>query len=213
MRVNSNVSPQMVTLAVTSGAYVSFAHKLLWDSSQRHISIAAERPQDSWMLHLSAGLLAAAAFEAYLNYVGGEILPHVWKDERKNFSAEPYRGTMGKLKRIAEELRTTLPPKSRRPLAGVVELQDLCDKIVHASPKKAIYRSVHKQDQFPRLPSMWLYREAPPERVRRHIADVQSFAEQLHTVIRTSEFRFVVVDSHPFLGALSFGTGSVESAG
>ena len=100
-----------------------------------------------------------------------------------------------------------------RPLAGLVELQSLRDKMVHASPKRATYRSVHKEAEFPKVPSMWLYREAPAERVRKHIADVQAFAEQLHAVIRTSEFRFVIVDSHPFLGALSFGTGSVESAG
>lgn len=67
---------QMVNLKVTSGRYESYAHRLLWDSSQRHLSIAEEHPEDSWMLHLSAGLLAAAAFEAYLNYLGEEILPN-----------------------------------------------------------------------------------------------------------------------------------------
>lgn len=203
----------MVTLNITSGQYVSFAHRLLWDSSQRHLAIATERPGDSWMLHLSAGLLAAAAFEAYLNYLGEEILPDVWANERSFFSTTPYQGTGGKLKGIAEELEWSLPPKSRKPLSGVIELQSLRDKMVHARPKRENYRRVHKEGKFAPFPATWLYREAPEKRVRALVADVDAFAVSLHNAVLESEFRNVVFGSHPFLGALGFGTHSVESAG
>ena len=203
----------MTRLNVTSGNYVSFAHRLLWDSSQRHIAIANERPEDSWMLYLSAGLLAAAAYEAYLNYLGEEMLPDIWTDERKFFSSEPYRGTEGKLKRISEEIEWSLPPKSRKPLSGVIELQSLRDKMVHAKPKKEAYRRTHKEDESPPTPSTWLYREAPVRKVRALVADVEAFAVSLHNAVLQSEFRYVVFGSHPFLGALGFGTHTVESAG
>lgn len=202
----------MVTLNITSGQYVSFAHRLLWESSQRHLSIAAERPEDSWMLHLSAGLLAAAAFEAYLNYLGEEILPEIWRDERHFFSAPPYRGTSGKLQRIAEELDWPLPAKYRKPLSSVIELQSLRDKMVHARPRKETYRRVHKEGEFATLPATWLYREAPAKRVLTLIADVQMFATQLHNAVLKSEFKNVVFGSHPFLGALGFGTHTVVPA-
>lgn len=202
----------MAKLNVTTGHYVSFAHRLLWDSARRHLAIAKERPDDSWFLHLSAGLLAAAAFEAYLNYLGEEMLPDVWANERQFFSAEPYRGTHGKLKRIAEELDWTLPPKSRKPFSGLVEAQSLRDKMVHARPKKETYRRVHKDGEFPPTPSTWLYREAPERRVRTLVADVEQFAIMLHNAVLSSEFRGVVFGSHPFLGALSFGTRNVGAA-
>jgi hypothetical protein len=204
----------MVTLEVTSGNYVSFAHRLLWVSSQRHLDIAAERPNDdSWMLHLSAGLLAAAAFEAYLNYIGEELLPEVWVEERKFFSAEPYRGTEGNLRRIAEEVQWTLPPKTRKPFAGLLELQSLRDKLVHAKPHKVAYRRVHKEGQWPTLPPTWLYREAPAKRIRLLIADVEAFAVSLHNVVLRSELHGDVFGSHPFLGSLGFGIHNVEAVG
>ena len=168
---------------------------------------------DSWILHLSAGLLAAAAFEAYLNYLGEEMLPQVWAEERKFFSAEPYRGTGGKLKRIAEEVKWVLPAKSRKPFSGLLELQSLRDKLVHAKPKKATYRSVHKEGQWPTLPSTWLHREAPAKRVRSLIADVEAFAVALHNAVLHTDFRDVVLDGHPFLGSLGIGIHSVEAGG
>lgn len=203
----------MVALSVTSGHFTSFAHKVLWDSSQRHLSIAGERPQDSWMLHLSAGLLAAAAFEAYLNYLGEEMLPQVWAQERKYFSSEPYRGTAGKLRRIAEEIKWRLPSKSHKPFSGLLELQNLRDKMVHARPKKTSYRRIHKANEFPPVPSTWLYREAPAKRIRTLIADAEAFAVALHSAVLRSEFRNAIFGSHPFLGSLGFGTHSVKARG
>lgn len=204
----------MTDLRVTTGTYVSFAHRLLWNSSQLHIRLASEQSaDDSWMLHLSAGLLAAAAFEAYLNHLGEEMLPDIWADERRFFSSESYRGTSGKLKRIAEKLEWQLPSKTRKPYAGLIELQSLRDKMVHAKQKKSTYRSVHKVNEWPTLPSTWLYREATPKRIRALIADVESFAMELHNVVLQTEFADVVFGSHPFLGSVGFGVHNVDVVG
>lgn len=165
------------------------------------------------MLHLSAGLLGAAAFEAYLNYLGDEMLPHVLANERQVFSSDAYRGTKGKLKRIAEELGYRLPPATHKPFAGWLELVSLRDKLVHARPKKVVYRTTHNAQHFPKSPSTWLYQEAPPTKVRALVAHTQTLAEELHTLVLRSEFRGVVFGSHPFEGALGFGTRSVEDAG
>jgi hypothetical protein len=199
----------MVALNQTSGEYVSFAHRLLWDSVQRHLAIADERPHDSWMLHLSAGLLAAAAFEAYLNYLGEEVLPDVWRDERRFFSSNEYRGVEGKLSRIAQELNWPVPPKDRKPFSGVVELRALRDKIVHAKPKKESYRRVHKPDAFAPVPPAWLFSEASPKRIRALLVDVEALALSLHSAVLQSEFRYLVFGVHPFVGALGFGTHTV----
>lgn len=201
----------MPSLVASTGQYISFAHRLLWNSAQRHVRLAAEHHQDSWMLHLSAGLLSAAAFEAYLNYVGAEALPHVWAQERKFFAQRHYRGTAGKFKRIAEELGYQTPPQSHKPWAGWLELVSLRDRLVHARPKKVQYRVVHKAEGFPKLPSTWLYAEASPEKVLKLIAHTEQLALEMHTLLRRSEFESVVFGSHPFVGALGFGIHSVEN--
>lgn len=204
----------MPTVVATSGHSVSFAHRILWDSSRRHLSLAGLHQADSWQLHLSAGLLAAAAFEGYLNYLGQELLPALWENERASFSTPPYRGVNGKLRRIAEEVEWPLPPRSRKPFAGLAELQSLRDKMVHAKPKRENFRRVHKEGEFGPGPGVWLHPEFSDRRVLALISDTEAVAVLLHNAVLKSSFRNVAfLGKHPFLGATGYGLHSVEPAG
>ncbi len=202
----------MTELHATSGNYVSFSHRLLWLSVERHLHLADDHKEDSWYLHLSAGLLAAAAFEAYLNYLGEELIPNVWAQERDLFSKEPYRGTNGKLIRIAEEIGLKLPRKDKQPYSGFSELQALRDKMVHARPHRTKYRTVHRPEVLPKFPSHWLKREAPSKRIRANINHIEELAVLIHTAIMQSKYRHGVFGSHPFRGLLGLGTHSVAKA-
>ncbi|WP_139379611.1 hypothetical protein [Zoogloea sp. LCSB751] len=199
-------------LVISSGSHTSFAHRILWESSQRHLALAQAHPDDGWMLHLSAGLLAAAAFEAYLNYVGEEALPHVWEEERKYFNTPPYRGTDGKLLRIAEEIDWELPPKGKKPYSGVRSLQAIRDKMVHGRTQRTNFRSKHKAGTLPDFPTTWLQDETPPKRIRGYINDVELLSVQLHEALKQSEFMFVIFGSHPYAGMLGGGTFSVAES-
>lgn len=196
----------MGNLQVSSGRYESYAHKLLWESSQRHLALADTNPDDTWFLHLSAGLLAAAAFEAYLNYIGEEILPQIWENERNFFSQQEYRGTFGKLKRIAEEIAWQLPRRDRQPLTSLIELQSLRDKMVHARTHRVTWEKTHRSDQLPPFPPSWLSAEAKPQRLKRLIQRTEDFTIELHGHLNHSEFRYCAMGSHPFRGMLGFGT-------
>lgn len=203
----------MIELHETTGSYVSFSHRILWDASVRHLALAEQHTSDSWQLHLSAGLLAAAAFEAYLNYVGEEILPSIWKRERGYFNQDPYRGTAGKLLRISEEVGLKLPGKTSKPFVGFSGLQALRDMIVHARPRRVEYRSIHKSSETARFPMHWLQQEAPPERIKTHIEDLEKLAVIVHAAIQGSEFKNVILGNHPFLGLLGLGTHTVRRYG
>ncbi len=194
-----------MALVKTSGTYESFAHRLLWDSAQRHFLLAVEHATDSWQLHLSGALLAAAAYEAYLNYLLANILPDVWANERTFFARDEYRGIEGKLKRIAEELNWPLPRKDRRPRCSVVELQALRDKIVHAKPNKQSYETIHDDHKPAPLPASWLTQEAPAHRVRKWVEDAEAFAVAIHKVVQ-SKHKILILGTHPFRGMLGFGS-------
>ena len=202
----------MPALQVSSGKYESYAHKLLWESSRRHLSLSEANPEDSWLLHLSAGLLAAAAFEAYLNYVGEEVLPHIWDQERTFFAQAPYKGTFGKLKRIAEEIRWELPRRDLQPIAGAVELHALRDKVVHGRTLRVNWKRTHPANQLPRTPGGWLSAEAPPTKVRRLIVKTEELAILLHGHLLASEFQYCILGSHPLIGMLGFGSLSARAA-
>lgn len=203
----------MIELHETTGSYLSFSHRILWDASVRHLALAEQHPMDSWQLHLSAGLLAAAAFEAYLNYAGEEILPSIWEKEKEYFNQDPYRGTVGKLLRISEEIGLKLPERTEKPFIGFSEIQALRDKIVHARPSRKEYRSIHKSNETAKLPKHWLQQEASPERIKAHIENLEKLAIIVHAAIQGSEFKNVVFGNHPFLGLLGLGSHTVNTYG
>ncbi len=188
-----------------SGSSLSFAHRVLWDAVLTQLEVARERPEASWSCHLAAALLAAASFEAYLNYVGEELLPHIWADERANFSKAKYKGVMGKLKRIAEEIQWELPGKNMPPYLGVVELQALREKIVHARPARSEYKVQFKEGNAPRLPGRWLERELPIHRAERLIKSANDLAVALHEALEKSDASGLIFGAHPFVGAIGVG--------
>lgn len=199
----------MPELHETTGNYVSFAHYHLWDSVIRHLALAEQHSTDSWYLHLSA----AAAFEAYLNYLGEEILPSVWKDEPKYFTQASYKGTAGKLFRIAEEVGLALPGTSEKSYIGFSELQALRNKIVHARPSRKPYCNVHRSDKMPKFPIRWLELEAPPERIKVSIEYLEQLAIIVHSAIQVSKFKNAIFGAHPFRGLFGFGNPSVDNYG
>lgn len=200
----------MAELSVTTGQSVSLPHKLLWQSCVNLLDMADQRPDHAWSLNLSACLLAAASFEAYINHLGEEILPTVWEEERKHFSNDPYRGLLGKVKRISEELGYPLPPKTHKPFAGWLELQGLRDKIVHARTKRDSFSRVHKSHEFPMLPPTWMSRELSRKKVRELIARLEEFAVEIHSLVAKSEFPEAAFGSHPLKGTLGFAIGDVD---
>ena len=137
------------------------------------------------------------------------MLPTVWRNERKHFSKDPYRGVLGKVKRIAEEVGYQLPRKTHKPFAGWLELQELRDKIVHARTKRSHFSQVHRSDAFPKLPPPWMSRELSRTKVRELIALLEEFATEIHTLVAQSEIPEAAFGSHPLRGTLGFAVGDV----
>ena len=75
-------------------------------------------------------LLAFAALEAYLNYLGPELCPDAWVDEKATFSSGKYRGTLGKLALLLERCELDVD-RGREPWQTLKELNTRRDKLMH----------------------------------------------------------------------------------
>lgn len=71
-----------------------------------------------------AMVFAFHTVEAYLNYVGEQLDPKLWRDERNSFRNEPYRGWEGKLRKIMELVALAWPEPVERPLKTVLNSND-----------------------------------------------------------------------------------------
>lgn len=75
-------------------------------------------------------LSVAFAVEAHANYLLENTCPNEYHEEREFFSQDPYRGTLGKLCFLGEQLGVTVDRRIR-PYQTIKELFAWRDRIVH----------------------------------------------------------------------------------
>lgn len=156
---------------------VSFHHRRVWGAAQRLLQQADEDPGRRWHEYLAAVLLSSFAFEGLLNYIGDELYPSVWTEERSFFGVGQYRGTDGKLKYLAEKLNLAID-RSRRPFQSFRELLALRNETAHLRHEvvdEEIVTSMHEIGQSSDIPEL-----ARHEAAHRVIQDLTELSEGLY---------------------------------
>jgi hypothetical protein len=199
----------METLLRTTTQYESFAHRYLWEGVRLQLQKAEEKLEGSWYFYLAACLMAYLTYEAYLNYVGETVAPEDWKQERELFSAEPYKGTNGKLKRLRELYNLPYPDMGAKPFIAISELKALRDAVVHARPVRGVHEAIHPSTKVAASPPGWLSRSFTPRKVKQMLGNMEAAIEALH-----ADF-LATMDGHalwpyPLKGTFGVGTGFAE---
>jgi hypothetical protein len=173
----------------------------LWVAAKRLLLDAeAELPQNTWRL-LGATICAAAALEGFLCDLGSRIAPAQFADERAFFSGRDYRGTIGKLKFLAERIGLPLD-WGRRPLQSLSSLDRLRNQFIHP---RSTYGTTDWSDGVPA--PQW-----PPAiisieedgMVRRMMEDLNTFGDMM-IVAAKQKFSYELRDygTRAFEGALA----------
>lgn len=199
----------MPELVVTHTQHQTFTHRVLWECVCRQIDKAKETPEGSWYFWLSAMVMGYMVFEAYLNYVGEEVAPEIWKDERAFFSKAPFKGSEGKLHFLLDRYGISRPDKSKRPYASVVSLKAIRDEIAHAKPHREEYSVTHPVDVMPPFTKQWLDTQVNENQATRLLNDLDIYLEEIHAEFLKSQDRHLLW-SYALKGALSFGHGSTS---
>lgn len=156
---------------------VFYTHRTLW-SVLEDLRGQLDRTQSVRSLGLATLLLAHNCFEAYLNYAGETLLPDLWADERRVFGSAPYRGLMGKLRRLADELSIPID-HGRRPYSTVRKLKTWRDGVVHPRIEK-LERVVSFEDpKYLKNIETQFFRSVKPVFIDRAIEDVQALCDSV----------------------------------
>lgn len=163
----------------------SFLHRELWRVVEMQSEIVKDRQErDAFSTDLIAMVFAFHTVEAYLNFLGGLLAPEIWKNERKYFRKEPYRGFEGKLRKVME-LVSLEWDESNRPLKTILELKDLRDSIAHPKPEKVSGTVTVQGTEVPfPLVVFTLSKTVTPERHALAVADVEEFVGRLHLLAK-----------------------------
>lgn len=155
---------------------VTYHHRILWSVGGRLIQHADEDPDRRWYGYFSALLVTFFAFEGFLNYIGEELYPREWEDEKELFSSGSRRGTKGKLEFLAERLAVPLD-RGRRPYQSLSELSAFRHTMVHSRHDKIddeIVTSLEEIGRDSMVPQI-----ASKEETSRIRSDVEKLADGL----------------------------------
>jgi hypothetical protein len=161
----------------------SFTHQYLWNCATTLLTqLETKSPKDMYF-QMAGMVMAYFTYEAYLNFVGSRIEPTAWKEERKFFSKDPYRGTQGKLKLLCEKCGIEVN-RDKRPYVTVRELGRLRDYLAHGKPDRyALEVDVEEGKEPDMFGNLKIYDLITRERADRTLQDTEEFIEYLHAII------------------------------
>ncbi len=158
-------------------------HRHLWEIVEAEAKLANEQEQGWRNPTLVAMVFAFHTVEAYLNYVGEQLAPEIWQDERNFFRKEPYRGWDGKLRKVMELVALPWPEPVARPLKTILELKQLRDLIAHGKSEALTGEVVHASGTLSPFPSSTLVSMITPrDKLTPVLPDVEQFLDQIHNL-------------------------------
>lgn len=156
-----------------------FTHRLLWRIVKEQAEEAEVRTEGWFSPGLVAHVFGYHTVEAYLNYVGERIAPGEWKDERSYFKKEPYRGALGKLRKVMDLTAVPWKPEDR-PLATILKLKDIRDLIAHGKPEKFSGEVFHPMETLAPYPVSGFHRVVESkDTLNVLLQDVEAFLDEI----------------------------------
>ncbi|MEX2409943.1 MAG: hypothetical protein WD607_01000 [Candidatus Paceibacterota bacterium] len=114
-----------------------FTHRLLWKASKSLRDQMNSTDLNPTHFEYSAYLTLYFTLESYLNYLGDTAFSETWANEREFFSINEYKGTLGKLQWLSEQLNITqVSDFSKRPGQTISNLNKIRNCLVHGGLEK-----------------------------------------------------------------------------
>jgi hypothetical protein len=157
-----------------------FTHQYLWNCATTLLAQPETKSPEDKYYAMAGMVMAYFTFEAYLNFVGSSVEPTAWKDERKFFSKNPYRGTQGKLKLLCEKYQIKVD-RDKRPYLTVREAGWLRDYLAHGKPDYYVSEVDVEEGKAPDMfGGLKIDDLVTREKADRTLQDTEEFIEYLH---------------------------------
>jgi len=161
--------------------------------------------------HLSVQSLLSGflAFEGFINFVGEEIAPDIWKNERAFFSGDQYRGITGKVEYLFSLFSGVSLKKGTEPYQTFARIKRIRDGLAH---NRVLRYSEKTDSERPDFKTSWDDFDSP-DKVRPAVMQLKALAElirieavkKLTSYYKTSHLYF-----HAFEGPIANAQGKED---
>jgi hypothetical protein len=155
----------------------------LWQTANYLLEIGVRRKNGGFHPLLASSVFALFAFEAFLNEVGRQLDSEVWSREREFFSTGTYRGTLGKLRYLAE--KTDFAYRlDVRPFQTIRALATVRDTLAHGRTEAFdVETTVTRAESLHQAPKLRQWGQVLF--ARRAVADIEQIADGLMAAAKT----------------------------
>lgn len=137
---------------------VIYPHEILWRSALQSLElIDTNESTREDRLSIQALLSGFLSFEGFINFLGLEVFPKIWGNERQFFSRGDYVGIEGKLAYLFEKLPDLELKKGEEPFQTFKKVKRVRDKLSHPKPYeyKKILEIESDDDHYPEFSTEW----------------------------------------------------------
>ena len=151
------------------------SYEILWRAARSTLDMAEVRDPRIRVDHLSicSILTGFLAFEGFINFVGNEIAPEVWKIERKFFSRGKFRGIVGKIEYLFTLFPNAELKKGAEPYLTFKRVKDIRDNLAH---NRVLHYTEMNSNDEPSLRTLWEDFDTP-EKIKPALQKLKEFAE------------------------------------
>lgn len=138
----------------------TYSYEILWRAAHSALAMADIEDARIRRDHLSicSVLTAFLAFEGFVNFVGDEIAPEIWKVERTFFSGPEYKGITGKVDYLFSLFKNGKPKKSEEPYRTFARMKRTRDDLAH---NRVLRYEERTEDASPSLRTSWSAFDTP----------------------------------------------------
>jgi hypothetical protein len=153
----------------------TFSYEILWRAANSALNMTEVEDPRIRIDHLSihSVLTGFLAFEGFINFVGDEIAPEIWKTERNFFSGPEFRGIVGKIEYLFTLFPNVELKKGEEPYQTFRRVKETRDNLAHN--RVLNYTEISPAEE-------WSFRTKwedfdRPEKIRPALQRLKEFAE------------------------------------
>lgn len=185
-----------------------FAYELVWRAAQSALQVASIKSPKIRKHHLAlqSFLCGFIAFEGFTNFMGEEIAPDIWMDERNFFSRGKFRGIIGKVNFLVDRFQNGKSIKQSEHYGAFLELKKMRDFLAHLKPERMKEYSVGGSPSF----SSKLDQIQTPRAAGKALKHLKALAELMRIealIILKEEYQLSHLHFPAFRGPLGSASG------
>jgi hypothetical protein len=153
----------------------TFPYEILWRAAQTALNMAEIKDPHIRVDHLAIHSLLSGflAFEGFINFVGEEVVPDVWAQERSFFSGGGFRGIVGKVEYLFSQFSGAVLKKGEEPYQTFDRVKRIRDNLAH---NRVLRYQEQTESEGPSLKTYWEDFDTP-EKVRPALQQLKALAE------------------------------------